>query len=221
MESYFGNIPSQEPPRKVIDAEPEQLGEKRAELHKIAQLPAITMGYKSVSVSDADYYPLDVLATILSRGQSSRLYKTLIYDKQIASQVSAGNDDRIDVGLFTFYAQMKPGKTTLEAEKEIYNILEDIKKSGVTDEELQKAKNIAQADYIRQFKTNQGRGFVLGYYEVIYGNYKKAFDVVRKYDAVTKDDILRVAKKYFTDRHRTVVTLIPEKQESSVPESNQ
>jgi len=213
MEAYFGNIPAQEPPRKVVDAEPEQLGEKRAELHKIAQLPAVTIGYKSVAVSDKDYYPLDVLATILSRGQSSRLYKTLVYEKQIASQVYASMDDRIDPGLFTFYAQMKPDKTTAEAEREIYGILEDIKRSSVSDEELQKAKNTVQADYVRQFKTNQGRGFILGYYEVIYGDYKKAFEVVKNYDAVTKEDIQRVAKKYFTDRHRTVVTLIPEKQE--------
>lgn len=215
MESYFGNIHARDTPRKVVDAEPEQLGERRAELHKIAQLPAVTIGYKSVPVSDSDYYPLDVLSTILSRGQSSRLYKTLVYEKQLASQVYASMDDRIDAGLFTFYAQMKPGKTTAEAEKEIYNILEDIKKSGVGDKELQKAKNTVQADYVRQFKTNQGRGFVLGYYEVIHGDYRKAFDVVKNYDAVTKEDIQRVAKKYFTDRHRTVITLIPEKPETA------
>ena len=215
MESYFSDIPAQDSPRKVNDAEPDQLGEKRTEVHKIAQLPAVMIGYKSVAVSSKDYYPLDVLATILSRGQSSRLYKSLVYEKQIASQVFAGVDDRMDPGLFTFYSQMKPGKTTSEAENEIYGILEEIKRSGVSDEELQKAKNTAQVDYVRQFKTNQGRGFILGYYEVIYGDYKKALDVVKKYEAVTKNDIQRAAKEYFTDRHRTVVTLIPENQETS------
>jgi len=215
MEGYFGDIPAQEPPRPVNNAEPEQLGEKRAEIHKIAQLPAVMIGYKSVSARDSDYYPLEVLATILSRGQSSRLYRRLVYEKQMASQVSAAVDDRIDPGLFTFYVQMKPGRTTVEAEQEIYSMLEEIVTAGVSDEELHKAKNIAQADYVRRLKTNQGRGFILGYYETIYGDYRKAFEVVQNYEKVTKEDIQRVARKYFTDRKRTVVTLIPEKQETA------
>ncbi len=215
MEAYFGDLPRQEPPRAVNNAEPEQLGERRAEVHKIAQLPAVMIGFKSVSVSDSDYYPLEVLATILSRGQSSRLYKRLVYEKQMASQVSASVDDRVDPGLFTFYVQMKPGKTTAEAENEIYAMLEEIKTAGVTDEELQKAKNIAQADYVRRLKTNQGRAFILGYYETVYGDYRKSFEVVQNYERVSKDDLQRVARTYFTDRKRTVITLIPEKQETS------
>jgi zinc protease len=214
IEAYFEEIPAQAPPRGVNNAEPQQLGERRVEVHKIAQLPAVMFGYKAVAVSDQDFYPLDVLATILSRGQSSRLYRTLVYEKQMASQVFASMDERVDPGLFTFYVQMKPGKTTAEAEKEIYGMLEDIKATGVSAEELQKAKNTAQADYVRRFKTNQGRGFIIGYYEIVYGHYKKAFDVVTKYEEVTNADIQRVAKKYFDPRQRTVVTLIPETQQT-------
>ena len=221
MEHYFSDISAQPSPRPINNAEPEQQGEKRIKLHKVAELPGAMIGYKAVAVSDKEYYPLEMLQTILSRGQSSRLYHTLVYEKQLCSSVFASVDDRIDPGLFTFYAKMKQGKTTEEAEKEIYVILEGIQKNGVTDDEVQKAKNTAQADYVRRFKTNSGVGFILGYYDVIHGDYKKAFDVVKNYDAVTKEDVQRVAKKYFSERTRTVVTLIPEKAEAKPASSSQ
>jgi zinc protease len=215
MAAYFEKIPAQKPPRQPNNPEPEQKGEKRIKFHKAAQLPAATIGYKSVAVSDSDYYAAEVLASLLSRGQSSRLYKRLVYEKQICAQVSAWADDYVDPGLFGFYAQMKQGFTTDQAEQEIYDILETVKKEGVTPQELQKAKNAAQADFVRRFKTNQGTGFILGYYEVLFGSYRKAFEVVQAYDRVTNDDIKRLAQRLFDERRRTVVTLIPEKPETT------
>lgn len=215
MEKKFGDIPSQEPPQRVIDAEPPQEGEKRVELHKVAELPAVAIAYKGAAATDSDFYALDLLATILSRGESSRLYRTIIYEKQLVADVSASNDEFIDPGLFIIYAQMRPGKTTSEAEKEIYSIIADIQQNGVSDTELQKAKNAVQADYVRRLETNQGRGFLLGFYEVVHGDYHVMFDVLNNYNAVTRADVQRVAKKYLTDRNRTVVTLFPEKPEET------
>jgi predicted Zn-dependent peptidase len=211
MENLFGSIPRQPEPRKVIDAEPEQQGERRIKLHKAAELPAVAIGYRGAAVSSPDYYPLLVLTTILSRGQSSRLYKTLVYDKQLTADVSAGMDEFIDPGLFSIYAQMQPGKSVDDAEEEIYKIIDDIAKNGVTDEELQKAKNIAGVDYVSEFKTNVGVAGRLGYYEVVHGSYKKSFEVLEKYGSVTVDDIKRVAGHYLTERKRSVVILVPEK----------
>ena len=215
IKAYFEKIPAQKQSRQPNNPEPEQKGEKRLKFHKAAQLPAVTIGYKGVAVSDSNYYAAEVLALILSRGQSSRLYKQLVYEKQMCTQVSAWADDYVDPGLFGFYAQMKQGFTTDQAEKEIYDILEAAKKDGVTPQELQKAKNTAQADYVRRFKTNQGTGFILGYYEVLFSGYKKAFDVVSAYAKVTSDDIKRLANKLFDEQKRTVVTLVPEKAETT------
>ena len=211
MEKLFGSIPRQPEPRKVVDAEPEQQGERRIKLHKATELPAVAIGYRGASVSSSDYYPLLVLTTILARGESSRLYRTLVYDKQITADVAAGMDEFIDAGLFSVYAQMQPGKSTEDAEEEIYKIIDDIVKNGVSDEELQKAKNIAAVDYVNEFKTNVGVAGRLGYYEVVHGNYQKSFDVLQKYNAVTVEDIKRVAAQYLTERRRNVVILIPEK----------
>ena len=211
MENLFGSIPRQPEPRKVIDAEPEQEGERRIKLHKAAELPAVAVGYRGASVSSSDYYPLLVLTTILSRGESSRLYKTLVYDKQLTADVSAGMDEFIDPGLFSIYAQMQPGQSIEDAEEEIYKIIDDITKNGVTDEELQKAKNVAAVDYVNEFKTNVGVAGRLGYYEVVHGSYKRSFEVLEQYGRVTGDDIKRVAARYLSERKRTVVILVPEK----------
>jgi predicted Zn-dependent peptidase len=215
IRSYFERIPAQAPPRQPNNPEPEQRGERRIRFHKTAQLPAVMVGYKGVAVSDSDYYAAEVLSLILSRGQSSRLYKQLVYEKQMCAMVSAWADDYVDPGLFGFYAQMKEGFTTEQAETEIQDIIERVKKDGVTDQELQKAKNTAQADFVRRFKTNQGTGFILGFYEVIHGSYKKAFDVANAYARVTNEDIRRVANRLFDPLRRTVVTLVPEKTETT------
>ena len=211
MAKVFGTIPRQPSHRAVINAEPEQAGEKRITLHKVAELPAVVMGYKSAAVSSPDIYPLNLLSTILSRGESSRLYKRLVYYKQICTEVSAGTDEYIDPGLFTIFAQMQKGKTTDDAEEEIYKIITDIAENGISPEELQKAKNTAQTDYVDNFKTNQGVAGRLGYYEVIYGDYKKSFQVADLYAKVTGEDIKRVAARYLNENQRTVVTLVPEK----------
>ncbi len=219
LEKLFGSIARQPSPRPVVNAEPEQQGERRIKLHKVAELPAVGIAYKSASVTSPDFQALNLLATVLSRGQSSRLFKKLVYDLQIVTDVGASVDELIDPGLFSFYAQMQPGKTTDEAEKEIYDIIEDIIENGITAEELQKAKNTAQADYVNQFKTNVGVAGRLGYYEVIHGDYKKSFDVIGRMESVTLDDIKRVARHYLQERKRTVITLIPEDASSSAGSS--
>ncbi|MEK9139203.1 MAG: insulinase family protein, partial [Bacteroidota bacterium] len=202
-----------------VNAEPEQQGEKRIKLHKVAELPAVAIGHKSASVSSPDIYALNLLGTILARGQSSRLYRTLVYDEQMCTEVGAGTDEFIDPGLFSIFAQMQTGKKVEDAEEEIYNIITDITENGVTEEELQKAKNTAQSDYVDNFKTNQGVAGRLGYYEVVYGDYKKSFKVLDEYAKVTVDDIKRVAAKYLSERNRTVVTLVPEKAATASNES--
>ena len=215
IRKYFEKTPTQNPPREPNNAEPEQQGEKRIKFHKVAQLPSVMIGYKSVAARDSDYFALNILGQILSRGESSQLFKRLVYEKQMCTQVSGGPDEMLEPGLFTFYAQMKPGFTTEDAEKEIYAILDSVKANGITADELQKAKNNAQADYVRRFKTNQGIGFIFGYYDVLFGDYRKAFEVVKEYEKVTNEQIKFAARSIFNERKRTVVTLFPEKIEST------
>ena len=218
IRTYYSDIPAAVAAAPVILDEPEQKGEKRIVYYRPAELPAVTFGYHSVSYKDKDEPALQLLSVILSSGESSRLYKTLVYDKQIATQVSAGDDSRADPGLFTFYAQAAPGHTTAECEVAIYATLADIAKNGVTERELQKAKNAQRSALIHGLTTNQGLAGQLAEYEANWGDWRKFYDVLPRYDAVTIADVKRVTQKYFSDRNRTVITLIPEKQTADTKE---
>ncbi|MBS1790703.1 MAG: insulinase family protein [Acidobacteria bacterium] len=212
-EKYIEPIPAHAPPAKVTTQEPEQLGERRVTVRKFAQLPILMMGYHVPAVSDPDYYPLQVLQTILFSGQSSRMYQRLVDKDQLALFVSGGTRPTFDPALFTVNSQPKAGVEPERVEKAIYEEFDKIKTSAVTDRELEKAKNILLANFYRQMKTISGKANTLGSYEVFFGDYRKLFTAADDYRKVTKADVQRVAQKYFTEKNRTVATLIPEKME--------
>jgi len=210
----FGPIPQQPAPAAPVNSEPEQKGERRAEVHYPAQNVSLMIGYKAPSVTSPDLPALDVLSSILSEGESSRLHQALVYEKQIALSVSASFRTRIDPSLFEVYVEMRPGKTGAEGEAAVYDVLGRIESDGPTDRELTKAKNLLEANFVRGLKTNNGAGSQLAYYEHVFGDYQAMFKTMDRYRAVSADDCRRAAKACFDSLKRTVVTLVPEKEEA-------
>ena len=167
--------------------------------------------YHIPAAAHADYYALRVLQTILFTGQSSRMYQRLVDKDQIALFVQGGFGEAFDPTLFTITSQPKSGVATEKLEQVIYEELDKAKAAPVTDDELQKAKNILLANFYRQLKTINGKANTLGTYEVFFGDYQKLFTAADDYAKVTKADLQRVAQSYFTAKNRTVATLVPEK----------
>ena len=215
IQAAFGRIPAQAPPRPPINSEPEQRGERRAQVHYPAQNVSFEYGYKAPGVKSPDIYALDVLSSILSDGESSRLHQALVYEKQIALSANTSFQTRLDPTLFEVYVEMKPGKTAAEGEKAVDDELARMVAEGPTARELDKAKNLLEAHFVRQLRTNNGVGQELGYYELVYGDYRKMFETVPTYRAVTAADCKRVAKQIFDARRRTVVELVPEKEDAA------
>ncbi len=207
---YLEPIQSHDPPPKITTKEPEQQGERRVTVRKFAQLPLLMIGYHVPATADSDYYALQVLQVVLFAGQSSRLYQRIVDKDQLALGISGGASFSFDPGLFTITSQPKAGVAVEAVEKAIYEELEKAKSGTVTDQELEKAKNILRANFFRQMKTISGRANSLGQYEVFFGDYRKLFTAPDEFAKVTKDDLKRVAAKYFADKNRTVATLIPE-----------
>jgi zinc protease len=214
-------IPSHAPPPKVTTREPEQIGERRVTIRKFAQLPLVMVGYHVPETASDDFYTLDLLETILFTGQSSRLYKRLVDKDQLALSINGGWRDAFDPTLFTFTSQPKAGVDPVAVEKAIYEELERLKTEPVSDQELEKARNIVLAGFYRQMSTISGRANTLGSYEVFHGDYRKLFTATTGYSQVTKEDLQKAAKKYFTEKNRTVATLIPESAEPAKPASRQ
>jgi zinc protease len=216
-QKYLEPIPSHAPPPPVTTVEPEQPGERRLTVHKPAELPLLMIGYHVPKTDNPDFYALNVLRSILFQGESSRMYQRLVDKDQIALDVESETDNAFDPTLLLFEVQPKEGVDPPQCEKAIYEELERVQNAQVSDRELQKAKNFRLAEFYRQVRTINGRANTIGTYEVFFGNYQKLFDAATDYNAVTKDDVERVAKKYFDPNNRTVATLLPENERKTKP----
>src|SRR5712664_1162905 len=209
-EKFIEPIPTHAPPPAVTTVEPEQLGERRVVVRKAAQLPLLIVGYHIPQTNNPDFYALNVLRTVLFEGESSRMYQRLVDKEQIALDVSSFTSPAFDPTIVQVVAQPKQGVNPQKCEKAMYEEFENAKNAAVSDTELEKAKNIRLAEFYREMRTINGRANTIGTYEVFFGDYHKLFDAAKNYGAVTKEDVQRVAQKYFDANNRTVATLIPD-----------
>src|SRR5262249_35466917 len=138
--------------------------------------------------------------------------KVVLYDGQVAETFffssSGGKTANVQDT-----AQPKQGVDPAACEKAIYEELDKAKASLISDQELEKAKNIRLVEFYHQMRTINGRANTIGTYEIYFGDYNRLFDAAKNYSAVTKEDVQRVAAKYFGANNRTVATLIPENEE--------
>ncbi len=208
---HFGAIPRAADPPLVRAIEPEQRGERRLVLKKEAELPFVFMGYHVPNLKHPDNFALEVLAYILSGGKSARIYKSLVYEKQLALFAGGGYDrESIDPNLFPFYASVMPGKTAEEVETALTAEIERVKNEPIPDRELQKAKNQIEAGFLFGQDSVFNLARQLAEYEIVAGwrAWEAYLPGIR---AVTAADLQRVARVYLTPDHRTVAVLIPEK----------
>lgn len=207
---YLEPIPKQDPPPPLRTKEPEQLGERRLTLRRQAQAPMVMMAWHGVAITDNDAPTLDLLATLLTQGRSSRLQTLLVEQKQMALTVSANSEDGFDPGLFRITVQVRPGVDPLAVESEVYLMLKELATSGVSAEELTKARNQLFSNVFRRLKTIDGKANLLGQYEVYFGDATKVNQLASIYDKVTPQDVQRAVTRYLTEKNRTVATLVPE-----------
>jgi zinc protease len=214
IEQSFGRIPAGPEVPKVAAVEPKHAGERRVIVKRKAELPAVFAGYSVPTVKDRDSFALEVLQNILSSGKSSRLYKSLVYDKQIALYAGGDYDNvSADPNLFYVYAGVMPGKTTDEVEQSLSVEIDRFKNEPVSDDELQKAKNQVQASFIMSQDSIFYQAMLLGQFESV-ASWRLLESYVDNIRAVSKEDVMRVAKEYFSDDNRTVGILVPVKEKN-------
>lgn len=205
----FGAIPSGPPVPPVDAGEPPQDGERRTIVRRVAELPALLIGWHGAKGTDPDAPALDVMAQLLGGGESSRLHKDLIRDQEVATQVQIDAGAGIDADLISVYAQARPGKTAAQVESRLDAVLTKFAAAPVSDDELRKAKRQLRADLVKGLKTVSGKASKLGYAEVVLGSYTALMGMEAQWEAVTAADVQRVAQRYLVPSQRTVVTLQP------------
>jgi len=208
-ERYMEPIPAHDPPPPIHTVEPKQLGERRISVHKFAQLPIVEVGYHVPQAEGPDYYTLELLQAVLTSGESSRLYRSLVDQQQLAIDVQSSHGPTLDPFLFTFTLQPRQGVAPEKAEQALYAEIEKLKTAGVDEHELQKAKNLTISSYYRSLRSINRRANVIGNYAVLFGDWHKLASVEQEYDKVTAADIQRAAKAYLEADNRTVATLVP------------
>ncbi|HSP16462.1 MAG TPA: pitrilysin family protein [Thermoanaerobaculia bacterium] len=207
VDKYFGPVakPSSPIPRVTVK-EPPRTNVKRVVEHgPNVPLPALAITWLAPAESNPDSYALNVAAAILGRGESSRLYQSLVYKKQIAQEADAQADLRGDLGLFGVIAIMATGHSTAEGEKALRAELKGLEEKLVSDAELDKAKNLLLTDALRGRETNYGKAFALGQAIVLDGDAEEVNRGLQKLQAVTAEDVRRVIRKYVRDGKSVVI----------------
>ncbi len=207
-ERYWGRIPARPKPEKLATVEPEQQGQRVIELEDRAQ-PLVVAAWHVPASTDPDWPAVEAFSDYLGQGRTSMLYKNLVKEKKIAaaSGVLAGWPGDKFPCLVIAYAIPSPGNTNEDCESEIFAEVEKMQTELIPAEEVEKIKARAKADLINNLSGNLGMAYQLCDYETRWGDWRELFLQLDRINAITAEDIQRVAQKYFTKKNRTVAKL--------------
>lgn len=210
VEEYFGSYPKvAKPEAPVFKMDPLTKEVRKVITDEKAQLPLLLIGYRGPKGGDPDAYAVQMLTDILSSGQSSRFYRRLV------------DQDQISVGAYSFLVDMQysgaaalvgvaaPGKDIKQVEATMMEEIQKVIAEGVTDEEYQKARNIQEAKFLSSRKGALNKALALASAHVQSGNANFVNKELENFMKVKKEDLQRVAKKYFSTEGRAVVTYFP------------
>ena len=208
IENYFGRIPARPSPARHETVEPPQKGEKRITVRFDAN-EQLAIGYHKPPLPAADDYRFDLIEAILSRGRTSRFYKTLVETQGIAESVSAvnGMPGSRYPNLFSIFATVRNPHKVDKLNLAIDNMIEDLKKSPVTDWELRKVKNQLQADFINRQNSNEGLAGILSYYETILGDWRYIVNYEKNVEKITPEELKEAANRYLGQDNRTMAIM--------------
>ncbi|HEY6420907.1 MAG TPA: pitrilysin family protein [Candidatus Binataceae bacterium] len=209
LSESFGAIPNGPKAPPVNELEPEQQGARHIELHHAANLPAFEEGFHVPTFRNPDAFALEIAGEILADGQSSRLYKKLVVEKRMVLDIGAGYDfTSFDPSLFLVSAQIRPGVKTEDAMAEVDKEIAALRDKPVSAEDLQKAKNLEQAEFVFGQDSISREAELLGIYEML-GDYHLVDAFLAGVDKVTAADVQRAARTYLVATNCTTGVLIP------------
>ena len=210
VEKHLGRVPkSTRPVPRDIPKEPPQTKERRVRLDENWPLPAVVVAHHITFDGHPDSYPLHIASKVLSDGESSRIYRKLVYDKQLALAAFGGGNIIEDPNLFFAVAIVQPGQRPEEAVDALIAELDRLRNEPISEGELQQAKNQFARDYILSRESNKDKASHLGHAVVIHNDVKTAdgeFDIFMN---TTAADVQRVAQTYFKPENRLVLTIMP------------
>jgi zinc protease len=213
VEKYFGAVVNDAMPARPAVVQPLLTSVVQATVEdKVAELPRFSLLWNGVKQFSDDEAAGDVLSEVLAGGKSSRMYKSLVFDKQIASEVDGGNEALGLGGYFELDATAKAGHAVAELRPLILAELERVKKDGPTQEEVTRAQRKFIANKVRAVESLGGFGGkadILNTYETYLGDPGYLPRDLARYRAVTPESVKAFANKYLVDDKRLELTIVP------------
>jgi predicted Zn-dependent peptidase len=211
---YFGDIPKgTKPIPRPTEVEPQQTEEKKVTFYDNVQLPAVLVSYHIPELGSKDNYALQLLTQLLSQGKSSRFQKAIVDQEQKALQVGAFAIPNEDPGVAIMYAIANAGVEPKDLEKAMLDEVDKVKENLISEEEYQKLQNQAENDFVSQNRRVAGVVSNLATYYTFLGNANLINTELEKYKSITREDLQRVAQKYFDKDNRLVVYYLPKSME--------
>jgi zinc protease len=209
VEKYLGRVPRGKPVPRDIPREPPHTAESRVTVTEPWPLAAVVVSYHITADGHPDAYPLHVLAKILSDGNSSRLYRSLVYEQQMA--LAAFGEAKLieDPNLYWAVAIVQPGHEPADVLRALEAEIDRVKTEGVTLDELNRAKRQFARDYILGRETVRQKAVQLAHAVVIHDDITTADGEFDLFQRVTQADVQRVARTYFTAESRMLLTVLP------------
>lgn len=216
VQKYYGSIPKQTVTRAVHAKEPDQSTPRSNFIKRDVKGWTFAINYPAPEAGTDESYALDLLAAIMGRGPSSRLYKRLVYKEQWATSASTSNNTMQDAGLFQIFVTMKPAATQGEAQRQflaaqrsIYGEMWRPRNLNVSAAELERARNQMIMSQIDSLKTLHGKAEALAINETMFGDYKRVFTDLDRYLKVTPAEIRKAANKYLSPERSNLVVVRP------------
>ena len=208
-EAHFGGLPRGPDPPRASVREPPQTAVRNETLSLEVQVPIVVGGYHIPRAADRDQAPLEVLAAILSNGESSRLHQRLVRKDHLAITAGGVTETMEAPGLFIVYAAHLPDRDQAKVRRALLDEVARARTEPVSAAELDKAKNQLASGFIFSLQTIDGVATQLGQYQYVYGDWREFVKGASRYLAVTAKDVQRVAAKYLVDSNLTFVALQP------------
>ncbi len=218
IDRYYGDIPAASRTDAAIAVEPEQNRERRRRYTQPVQAERVLIGYKVPGQGDPDWPVLEFVAAILCGGPSTRLYRRLVVERELATSVDAATMPFRDPSLLRIGVNLTRHHDTDAALTALDEVVAELCDRLVPESELDKIKNCVETDFWAALEDCDGRAEALGHYETTLGDFRRLFDIAERLAAVTAEDLRRVCRRYLRPEHRTVVTAAPGEQAEASPD---
>jgi zinc protease len=214
VEKYFGSIPrGPEVDKMTVPAPVIDKDRYVSYTDNYIRLPLLSIVYPTVPNFHKDMAAISCLAEILGKGNNSILYQQLV-KKQLALQANVNSQLSELAGEFSIYVVPMPGKTLADMEKLVRASLDSFEKRGVTDDDIEKFKGGAESQYINSLQSVSGKVFQLAAFQTFTGNPNQIGSLLKMYNSVTKEDVMRVYNQYIKGKHAVIVSVLPKGQEN-------